>query len=272
MKTCPSCGRERILSSNGHLCPACLLQLGLDAARNEPAHSQVAGRFRLVAPIGRGPRATVYLAQAGHAHRGFVTVKLFHERLDVDRFVAHVHELAARIGSSPRVASLTIPEAGPIDESHAFVVARYVPGMPASAYFRGEAGERADRLSVIANLCRLVSDMHRSGIVHGAIKSANVIVTGSPEGPAPVLLDAGLGQALESSRAHRTSTGLEPAPRLSDRRSDIAALRRLAADLFASHRALKQWRESILALGEREYDTASDLAEDAAALASRGSQ
>jgi hypothetical protein len=57
-----------------------------------------------------------------------------------------------------------------------------------------------------------------------------------------------------------------------DRRSDIAALRRLAAELFASHRALKKWRESILALGEREYDTASDLAEDAAALASRGSQ
>ena len=140
MKKCPSCGGVRILAADGDLCPACLLQLGLDAARNEPGHSHVAGRFRLVAPIGRGPRATVYLAQAGHAQRGFVTVKLFHERLDVDRFVAHVRELAARIGSSPRVASLTIPEAGPIDESHAFVVARYVPGMPASAYIPWRGG------------------------------------------------------------------------------------------------------------------------------------
>ena len=67
-----------------------------------------------------------------------------------------------------------------------------------------------------------------------------------------MLLDAGLGQALELSRRLRTSTGFEPAPRMADRRSDIAALRRLAADLFASHRALKKWRESILAFGQAE--------------------
>jgi serine/threonine protein kinase len=271
MKKCPSCGAISISSATGNLCPACLLRLGLETTGDESADREIAGRFRLLAPIGRGPHATVYLAQTGQAPRGFITVKLVHQPLDVDHFIAQVRELAARIMSCARVASLTFPEAGAIDDSHAFVVARYVPGMPADSYFRSESGQRADRLSVIAGLCRLVSDIHRSGIVHGAIKSSNVIVTSGPDGPAPVLLDAGLGPAIESSRPGSTSIERD-SRHMPDRRNDIASLRRLTADLFASHRALRGWQESIAALGEREYETASDLAEDAAALASRGAQ
>jgi serine/threonine protein kinase len=189
------------------------------------------------------------------------------EKLDVPRFITRVRELAERISACTSVASLTIPEAGAIDESQAFVLARYVPGMPAAAYFHTEAAQRPDRLSVIAHLCRLVSDIHRSGIVHGAIKSSNVIVTRGAQGHTPVLLDAGLASAIESSRSGNTPTGHDPA-----RHHDIAALRQLVAELFISHRALQDLQESIVALRNREYDTASDLAEDAAALASRGSQ
>ena len=86
-----------------------------------------------------------------------------------------------------------------------------------------------------------------------------------------MLLDAGLRIALESSRAGFTSSPTASRLRAPDRRSDIAGLRRLAADLFASRRGAYGAPELIQALARREFETASELAEEAAALAAQAS-
>lgn len=268
MSTCSRCGADAAPGSEASaLCPACLLRLGLEAT-DSAAGLDVTG-LRVIAPVGRGPEATVYLAQAMRGEHRLVTVKLYDERVDAPRFVSRVRDLASRIQACDAAASLTILDAGSLETSRVFVVARYVPGTSLDAYFRATARRRPDALSLLARVCRLVSRIHRGGIVHGGIKPSNVIVTPAPEGPEPMLLDAGLRSALEFSRR------LAPLPDSphpgADYRTDIAGLRALATDLLACRPAADDAAELMQTLARREFETASELAEEAAALASRPS-
>ena len=271
MTACPSCGRDAAQSIAAEpLCPTCLLLLGLEAGHQDTADRDLAARFRLIAPIGRGPDATVYLAQPVRDPNRFVTLKLFEQPLDVGCFIRQVGELAAKIGACERTSSLTLPQAGATSTSRAFVSARYVTGIPAATFFRAKAGDTTARLRVTTELCRLVSDIHDADIVHGAIKASNIIVAAGIGGPTPVLLDTGLRPALDaaqiaspgrlSARLGRVAVG---------RRSDIGALRRLVIELLTADRQLAELRTEILALGRREYATAAELADDTDDIASR---
>lgn len=268
MTVCSHCGAETVAGSEPSTpCPACLLRLGLDS--DGPVGLDIGADFRLLAPIGRGPEATVYLARTRGDEPRFVTVKLFDRPVDASRFLARVRELVTRIESCAAAPNVTLLNAGVFETSRVFVVARFVPGTAVGTYLGNVARREQDALRLFAHLCRLVSDLHHSGIIHGAIKPSNVIVVPSPRGPEPVLLDTGLSVALAASRVGLTSISRGPRLRLSDRRSDIAGLRKIAAELFASGRAPDGGAELIQILARGEFETASELAQEAAALASR---
>jgi serine/threonine protein kinase len=250
-------------------CPACLLRLGLDS--DSPDGLDIGADLRLLAPIGRGPHATVYLARTRDVEPSFVTIKLFDAPVDASRFVARVRDLVTRVEGCAAAQNVTILGAGIAETSRAFVVARYVPGTAVGAYCQQVGRREQDALRLFARLCRLVSQLHHAGIVHGAIKPSNVIIVPAPGGAQPVLLDAGLRVALESSRVGFTSIARDPRLVLPDRRSDIAALRKLAVDLFASRRGPGEGGGLLRALATHEFETASKLAEEADALAGRPS-
>lgn len=250
------------------VCPACLLRLGLDAAQHH-GPLDLAGSLRILAPIGRGPDATVYLANSSRGDRGFVTVKLFEPPVHAVRFTARVRELITRIETCEAAANLTILDAGTLEPSCGYVVARYVPGMSIDTYFKERDRRRVDALLLLARVCRLVSQLHAAGIIHGAIKASNIIVAAVPEGAEPMLLDAGVRNAFESSLAGFASTARAPQLRAPDRRGDIAGLRALAAHVFTGRREAGGAPELIQALARREFETASEMAEEAAALARR---
>ena len=272
MAICSRCGPDAVSSAGeAGLCPACLLRLGLDTAEDDDAFDLADG-LRVLAPIGRGPGATVYLAKATRGDRRFVTIKLFEAPVHVSRFTARVRDLITRIETCEAAPNLTVLDAGILEPSRGYVVARYVSGMPIDAYVKGPARRRADALPLLARVCRLISQLHAAGIVHGAIKAPNIIVSADPEGAEPMLLDAGLRNAFESSLAGFGSPPHTPRVRAPDRRSDLAGLRALAADLVADRHPAESASELIQALARREFETASELAEEAAALASRASR
>jgi len=261
MSRCISCGRE-LSTRLGGLCAACLLRSALEA---DVAPGLKSPKARVIAPIGRGPHATVYLAQGPKGHQDLMTLKVFEEQLDSSTFIAHIEALIRKLRTFPAAASVTIVEGGQTENGTVWVLARYVPGASIDAFCRLSGSGNFDRRTLVARLCLLVSEMHRVDIVHGSIKPSNVIVTAGSDGPEVVLLDTGLQLALETARSI-ADAGTQERDDVPNRRRDLLALHALVVDLLGGG-DLGAAPESIRALARRRYASASELAEDITLIA-----
>jgi serine/threonine protein kinase len=223
MDTCTRCGAEIVRGgAAGVVCPACVLRLALEPAGDAPATGFEVELPRLLGPIGRGPHGTTYLGYRAFDEPRFVTIKLIEERIDVDRFSERIREVADRLSAAAPSTAQVFLEAGVTTDGHSYVLAPFVPGTPVAHYGKG-SGE-AVRLAI--QLCTLVTNLHGAGIVHGSIKSSNVIIVDAPGGPVPILLDTGVTPAIIAAR---TTAGGEPIP---DVRQEARALAGLLAELL----------------------------------------
>ena len=126
-----------------------------------------------------------------------------------------------------------------------FVVQDLVPGGTLAEALRpGQPWPWDEALRLVAAIGRAIQQLHAAGLVHGAVKPANVRL---PEGRPPKLADAGLTR-FETSRLHSSKVRdavLEPlylspeqvVGERVDARSDIFSLAALAYRLVAGHDA-----------------------------------
>ena len=132
------------------------------------------GRYRLVAPIGMGASAQVYLADDVKLRRR-VALKMLHDALAGDseflrRFRAEARAAAAL--SHPNV--MAVYDWG--DGDVAFIVTEYLPGGSLRALLDGGAPlSPAQALGVGLEAARALDYAHRRGFVHRDIKPANLL-------------------------------------------------------------------------------------------------
>ena len=132
------------------------------------------GRYRLVAPIGMGASAQVYLADDVRLRRR-VALKMLHDALagDVEflrRFRAEARAAAAL--SHPNV--MAVYDWG--DDGTAFIVTEYLAGGSLRALLdRGELLTPSQALAVGLEATRALDYAHRRGFVHRDIKPANLL-------------------------------------------------------------------------------------------------
>ena len=206
--TACACGAE-VPGQDGRtpLCPACLIRLALEPATAVGAHHSDAEPVRLLGPVGSGPHGTVYLAHRRHDDPSLVTVKLLNvedqHSIDPDGFCARVRELAERLESIPHAGLTACLEAGVTAEGRIYVVAPYVAGPSVESYLSNRRNLASERVTIAGRLCGLVAHLHHHGIIHGSIKSPNVIVAESPTGAVASLLDVGILPAINQSRDAR---------------------------------------------------------------------
>ena len=124
--------------------------------------------------------------------------------IDPDGFCARVRELAERLESIPRAGLTPCLEAGVTAEGRIYVVAPYVAGSSVESYLSNRRRSASERVAIAGRLCALVAHLHHHGIIHGSVKSPNVIVAESPTGAVPSLLDVGILHAINQSRASRS--------------------------------------------------------------------
>jgi serine/threonine protein kinase len=229
-----SCGAEIAgQGSEAVLCPACLLRMALEPNAFEADPSLSSEPARLLGPVGRGPHGTVHLAFRPDDDPRFVTVKLIDAAIgapiDTEDFCERVRDLSHRLGSLPRGGLPEFLEPGVTADARVYVVAAYVPGPSIGDYLNSGRCSASERVQLAARLCTLVADLHRHGIVHGSIKSTNVIVTESRNGPFPVLLDVGVVPAINQSRP----AGGDSTTGTSDgQRQDVRSLQALLIELL----------------------------------------
>lgn len=154
------------------------------------------GRYRLVAPIGMGASAQVYLADDVKLRRR-VAVKMLHDALAGDaeflrRFRAEARAAAAL--SHPNVMAVYDWSDGAAEGEVAFIVTEYLPGGSLRALLdSGALLTPSQALGVGLEAARALDYAHRRGFVHRDIKPANLLFG---EDQRLRIADFGLARAL----------------------------------------------------------------------------
>jgi len=159
----------------------------------------VAGRWRVVAPVGAGAVGAVWVAEDLQLGRR-VALKILHA------------ELAARPQAAERfrrealaLARLRHPHAVHVydhgdDGGRLWIAMELIEGTPLDALARAEGGRLAPARAValLAPVLEVLEHAHGLGLVHRDLKPANVIVARAPDGAErPMVVDFGLAVLLD---------------------------------------------------------------------------
>ena len=202
----------------------------------------LAGRYRIVAPLGRGGMGEVYRADDTRLGQPvalkFLPAALASETTRLERLVDEV-----RIGrqvSHPNVCRLyDLVEA----EGHFFLVMEYVDGEDLASLLRRIGRLPADKaLEIARHLCAGLAAAHDKGVIHRDLKPANVMIDG--HGHARI---ADFGVATLADRVPRGEMAGTPAYMSPEQlageggssRSDVFALGLVLYETFTGHRAFE---------------------------------
>ena len=170
----------------------------------------LAGRYRLLEPIGEGGMGTVYRAEQVQPVRRTVAVKLIKPGMDsravLTRFEAERQALA--LMDHPHIAKVL--DAGATPAGRPFFVMELVAGVPLTDYCDAHRLPLPARLDLFRQLCGAVQHAHQKGIIHRDLKPSNILVEDSSGKPVPKVIDFGLAKAVGATvlTEHSSHTGL----------------------------------------------------------------
>lgn len=262
----------------------------IHAMKGEDAHPTQAwigeriGAFRLIAPLGQGGMASVFLGEREDVdfHQR-VAVKLLrrgpYSELQQQLFRRERQTLAAL--AHPAIARLI--DGGVTDAGVPYLVMDHVDGLPITRHADVRALDVTARLRLLCEVCRAVEAAHRQLVVHCDLKPSNILVTA--EG-APRLLDFGVARLLDAAGDNEgaVAIGLTPGYAAPEQytgtavttATDVYALGVLMQELLSGERpgdatpassTLKGDLAAILAKAiatdpAQRYVSAGDLADD----------
>jgi hypothetical protein len=233
-------------------CPACLLALGVE---DLAPGTVLGGRFRIVAPLGRGGMGEVYRAddlKLGHE----VALKLVPASEEMLREVRVGRQIA-----HPNVCRLY--DVVDVDEGAAIVM-EYVDGEDLAALLERGPLPRPRAMEIARDVCAGLDAIHEKGVAHGDLKPANVMIDG--RGRARIT-DFGLSaRGGDAGRFGGTPAYMAP-EQLEERRAtasaDLYALGLLLSELLPGEVPAKRatsGHELFAAIEEGELAVASDRA------------
>ena len=155
----------------------------------------LAGKYRIVEPIGKGGMGVVYKAEDTKLKRT-VAVKFLPSELSDDseageRFLREAQAAAAL--SHPHIC--TIHEINE-EETQPFIVMEYVEGQSLNQKIKQGPLEQAEALDIAIQVAEGLEEAHKKGIIHRDIKPGNIMLT--TKGQAKVM-DFGLAKVLGES-------------------------------------------------------------------------
>jgi eukaryotic-like serine/threonine-protein kinase len=164
------------------------------------------GPWRILARIGAGGMGEVYKAErADGAFEMSVAIKLIRSRKkDLARLLESERQLLARLNHAS-IARLI--DGGMADDERPYLVMEWVDGRTLDEWMREETISPERCLAVFSEVCEAVAFAHRSLVVHGDIKPANLAI--GRDGQVR-LLDFGVAQLLDDEGEDRLPSALTP--------------------------------------------------------------
>jgi serine/threonine-protein kinase len=137
------------------------------------ADELIAGRYRLIEPLGRGSMSAVWLAEDEELQRR-VAVKTLAPSADRDRFAREARAVAAL--SHPNICALFDYGA---DETRPYMVLEYFPNGSLEDRLRsGRPLSDAETTRIATEIAAGLAHAHERGLVHRDLKPANILFDG----------------------------------------------------------------------------------------------
>ncbi len=245
------------------------------ASPTDLAGTVLAGKYKLLEPIGEGGMGTVWLAQQSEPVKRKVAVKLIKRGMDsrqvIARFEAERQALAMM--DHPNIAKVF--DGGLTLDGRPFFVMELVKGTPITEFCDQRKLSPQQRLELFVPVCQAIQHAHQKGIIHRDIKPSNVLIALYDDKAVPKVIDFGVAKATgQQLSEHSINTGLNAvvgtpqymSPEQAtlnnhdiDTRSDIYSLGVLLYELlagsppFSSHQLKKAgWMEMLRMVREEE--------------------
>jgi serine/threonine-protein kinase len=242
---CPTC--RAIFRRELRCCPAD--GTGLQELVEDPLLGQVLGnRYLVQSLIAEGGMARVYFATDESGDGRYAIKVLFGELAADPRHYERFVREAVRASRFDHPNLVRVLDFGSTEGRQPYVVMEHLVGRSLTAVITQEAPlERARAVRLLGDMCRALGDIHRSGIIHRDVKTANVMVTWSGEREVAKLFDFGVSLETDSGEeplttrqtAIGTLTYMSPERTLCqafDHRSDLFSLGVVFYQMLAGQR------------------------------------
>ncbi len=189
------------------------------------------GRFRIVREIARGGMGVVY--QASDEVLGVAVALKCAKRGFKKRLWPEVL-YAQRIGH-PNVCKVFDLHTARTDQGDVdFLSMEYLEGVTLTERLRREAIPEPEARDIARQLCAGLAEAHRHSVIHGDLKSNNVILTAAPGvGVRAVITDFGLARGVEVAQGTTQSGELAGAPDYMAPELWHGAKTNVASDIYA---------------------------------------
>jgi serine/threonine protein kinase len=186
----------------------------------ETAGTLIAGKYKLLEPIGEGGMGTVWMAEQKEPIQRRVAIKVIKAGMDskqvLARFEAERQALAlmdhpniakvldaGTVGSTQTAVGSKVAGGGlltadcllPTDTGRPYFVMELVKGTPITQYCDDKHLSVRERLELFGNVCRAVQHAHQKGIIHRDIKPSNILVAPFDGKPVVKVIDFGVAKA-----------------------------------------------------------------------------
>jgi serine/threonine protein kinase len=170
----------------------------------EAVGAVIAGRHKLLEPIGEGGMGTVWVAEQTQPVRRKVALKLIKAGMDshavLARFEAERQALA--LMDHPPIAKVL--DGGTTEAGRPFFVMEYVKGVPLTRYCDEARLSIAERLGLFVPVCQAVQHAHQKGVIHRDLKPSNILVCLYDGVAVPKVIDFGLAKAVHQPLTEHT--------------------------------------------------------------------
>jgi TolB-like protein/tRNA A-37 threonylcarbamoyl transferase component Bud32/Tfp pilus assembly protein PilF len=203
-RQCSRCTAELSLEIDDRLCPACLIESGIETSGTGAAPAEVAasfpqrfGDYLLLQEIARGGQGVVYRARHVTLNRE-VALKMFPvhpwtSAADLERF-----RQEARVAAElDHPAIVPIFEVGEFARQHYFTM-KLIDGAGLDRRPAGEVLSPRRAAGIVAEAARAVQHAHDRGVLHRDLKPGNLLLDAAGR---PHLTDFGLAKLLDHDQS-----------------------------------------------------------------------
>ncbi len=171
-------------------------------------HAQVgqklAGKYKLLEPIGEGGMGTVWVAEQFAPVKRKVAIKLIKPGMDSKSVLARFEAERQALAVMDHANIAKVLDGGMTDQGRPYFVMEYVKGIPITEYCDSRQLSVPERLQLFAQVCQAVQHAHQKGIIHRDLKPSNVLVAPYDDKPVPKVIDFGLAKAMHQSLTENT--------------------------------------------------------------------